>query len=227
MTLPSDHQPSSNPTSPPVRPWIARWRPRVPWIVCGLCLILILRMDFVISRLQRQLTAYQANRQTLRIVATAALRDEISDVVVHLLNAQIASEQNEIDAMVDNLYLADLALSDAQQSTDVYGVVLFHDQPGRYVEFGLTTYASAIEDLAFAIDQRDAILPADRDHLSIIQADFDLLLATFSSDLLRDGRTEDIVTAQTAFCLGKRLHIVLGWDVPSLATCTPQPLTSQ
>jgi hypothetical protein len=227
MTLPSEHQARSDTTSPPGRPWIVRWRPRVPWIVCGLCLILILRMDFVTSRLQRQLTASQTNRQTLRIVATDVLRDQVIEILILLDNAQLASEQNEIDTLVNQLDLARLAIYDAEASTELYGVVLFDDQPGRHFELGLRNYASAIEDLGFAIDQRNAILPADRDHLSIMQADIELLWSTFSPDLLRDGRAEDIVTAQTAFCLGTRLHIVLKRAAPSLATCTPPPLTSQ
>jgi hypothetical protein len=220
MTPPSDHQPSSNLTSPPVRPWIARWQQRRPWIVCGMSLIVILGMGVVMYQLWSQITAYQRNQETVRSMATTILRDDISDVREHLDNAQIASEQHETAAMVDNLYRARVALYDAYETTNLYGIVLFHDQPGRPFELGLMGYASAIEDLAFAIEQRDAILPADRDHLSIMQADFKLMWDIFPADLLRDGRTEDIVTAQTAFCLGTRLHIVLGSPAPSMATCT-------
>jgi hypothetical protein len=184
-------------------------------------------MDFVTSRLQRQLTAYQTNRQTLRTKITAILRDQVIEVLILLDNAQHASEQHEIDTLVNQLDRARLALYDAEASTELYEGVLFQDQPGRPFELGLRNYASAIEDLSFAIDQRNAILPADRDHLSIIQADIELLWSTFSPDLLDDGRAEDIVMAQTAFCLGTRLHIVLKRAAPSMETCTPPPLTSQ
>lgn len=227
MTPASDYQPASDTTSSPVRPWITRWRPRVPWIICGVSFIVILGMGVVMDQLRSQITAYQRDQETVRSMATTSLQLAINNVRIHLLNAQIASEQNEIDTMVDQLNLARLALYDAEASKALYGVVLFHDQTGRHVELGVENYASAIEELGFAIDQRNAILPADRDHLSIIQADIELLRSTFSPDLLRDGRAEDIVTAQTAFCLGTRLHIVLKRAAPSMETCTPPPLTSQ
>jgi hypothetical protein len=220
MTPPSDHEPPSTTSSTPVQLHIARWRQRRPWIVCGMSLIVILGMGVVIHQLRSQITAYQRDQQTVRTMANTILRDDISDVLDHLMNAQIASEQHETAAMVDNLYLARRALYDAYATTNLYGIVLFHDEPGRPFELGFMGYASAIEELAVAIEQRRAILPADRDHLSIIQADFDLMWDSFPSDLLRDGRAEDIVTAQTAFCLGTRLHILLGSDAPSMATCT-------
>jgi hypothetical protein len=227
MTLPSDHEPPSITSSTSVQPNSARWRQRVPWIICGVSVIVILGMGVVMYQLRSQITAYQRDQETVRFMAMTNLQLAINDVRIHLLNAQMASEQNEIDPLVNELDLARLALYDAEASNELYGVVLFHDQPGRHVELGLEHYASAIEDLGFAIDQRDAILPGDRDHLSIIQADIELLRSTFSRDLLRDGRAENIVTAQTAFCLGTRLHIVLGSAAPSMETCTPPPLTSK
>jgi hypothetical protein len=183
-------------------------------------LIVILGMGVVIYQLQRQLTRAQNNQQTVRFLTTAILQRDISDVRDHLDKAQFASEQHETAAMLDNLYLARHAVNTAYETTKLYGIVLFQDEPGRPFELGFDGYASAIEDLAFAIEQRDTILPADRDHLSIMQADFKLMSDIFPSDLLRDGRTEDIVTVQTAFCLRTRLHILLGSAAPSMATCT-------
>jgi hypothetical protein len=212
MTPASDHQSASTTSTPPVRPWIARWRPRVPWIVCGLCLIVILGMGGVMYQLWSQITAYQRDQENVRSMATTSLQLAINDVRLHLIHAQIASEHNEIDTMVDQLNLALLAIYDAEASKELYGVVLFHDQPGRHVELGFEGYASAIEDLGFAIDQRNAILPADRDHLSIIQADFELMRDIFPADLLRDGRAEDLVTAQTTFCLENHMHAMLYGD---------------
>ncbi|HYF65107.1 MAG TPA: hypothetical protein VD886_19935 [Herpetosiphonaceae bacterium] len=176
------------------------------------------------SRLQRQLTAYQRNQKTLRIVATDVLQDDIIDVVIHLLNAQVASEHNEIDTMVEQLDLARLTLYDAQASLELYEVVLFHDQPGRHLEVDLTTYASQIEDLEVAIDQRDAILPADLQHLSVFQADVELMRSTFTPELFRAGRYEDIVKALTTFCLENQLHTMLYGDArPRAEHCTLPP----
>jgi hypothetical protein len=183
-------------------------------------LIVILGMGVVIYQLWSQITAYQRDQETLRTIATTILQRDISDVREHLDNAQIASDQHETAAMVDNLYLARHAVNNAYETTKLYGIVLFHDEPGRPFELGFDGYASAIEDLAVAIEQRDAILPADRDHLSIIQADFKLMSDIFPSDLLRDGRAEDIVKAQTTFCLENHMHAMLYGDaVPREEYC--------
>jgi len=220
MTLPSDHEPPSITSSTSVQPNSARWRQRVPWIICGVSFIVILGMGVVMYQLRSQITAYQRDQENVRSMATTNLQLAINDVRLHLLHAQMASKQNEIDTMVNELDLARLAIYDVEASKELYGVVLFHDQPGRHVELGLRGYAEQIEDLAMAMYQRDATLPADRDHLSIIQADFELMRDIFTADLLHDGRAEDLVKAQTTFCLENHTHAMLYADaVPREEYC--------
>jgi hypothetical protein len=226
MTPASERQPASDTTSPPARPWIVRWRRRVPWIVGGLCLILILRMDFVISRLQRQVTHYQIDQQRTRTMAANLLWGQMSDVTHSLERAQAAAARNDSPATTTYLGDAQQHAYVADHTASLYQTILIGDQPGK--GFGLADtilvlYGNAAANLSSRIGGHETLSSQDRTLLTALQADMTLLQMSFPEDLLANAPYERIDQAMDSFCQRRQvpsaLELLNGTDGTLLTVC--------
>jgi hypothetical protein len=226
MSFTSGRQPASDTPSPRVPSWIARWRLWVPWIGCGLCLILLLRMDFVISRLRRQLTTSQTDQQRTRRMTATLLWSQIADVAHDLERAQSAAARNDLSALTTSLGDAQQHAYDADDTADLYQAILVGDHAGQ--AFGLADtilvlYGNAAANLSSMMNRHATVSPQDQALLTVLQADIALMQTSFPEDLLATAPSERLDQAMITFCRTRHSPSVLeqinGADLTALTVC--------
>jgi hypothetical protein len=187
MTLPSEHHAQSDTTSSPGRPWIVRWRLRLPWALLVLTVII---SYFWVRRLRSDVPhdrRVAANVVWLEMNEVAAPLEAIARFTPDTLDWTAESRLREVQ----------LEAKDIQNSVRRYQQVIGATAPGQFAAFDRVF--RLFELIADTIVHSDEIAD-ERAALTALTADMRLLLALFPRELLHHGSVAELDQAMTTWC---------------------------